>query len=167
MGTSEDASVLPEEVFLLLPEIPETPQDALKRLRFGRENPVEVEPVLGPSVIDRGEGEDGLRLEKVVEAALFDTGMLADVIDRGAPIAPRPDQFHHGLEKPFSGVTDSSHATNLPKVDERSTILFQAPLFLPETIRAAAGGFVFDRGNQLARHEPCVSFPLPGSPLHF
>ena len=115
-----------EKVLLLETELVETTEDAAERRRFRRKHGLKMEPVLGPAMIDCREGQGRFRFEKVVETPLFHPGMLTDVIDRGAPVAPRPDQFHHGLEKPFFRIADAPHGWTLSKLDERSTIFLPA-----------------------------------------
>src|SRR5690606_25005493 len=97
-------------------------QDPVERGDFGGEKTVELVAALGPAVVDGGEGKGGFGLEKVVEASLLHASPLANVIDRGAPVAPRPDQLRHGFEESFLRVADSSHGRTLVQLDERSTI---------------------------------------------
>jgi hypothetical protein len=56
-GTSEDTAMFGEKVLLLLTELVETTEDAPERRRFRRKHGLKMEPVLGPAMIDRREGE--------------------------------------------------------------------------------------------------------------
>ena len=75
----------------------------------GGEDLIQLLAVLGPAVIDRGEGQLSFGLKEVVKAALLHPCPVANMIHRGAAIAARPDQFDHGVNQAIFGGGGSSH----------------------------------------------------------
>src|SRR5438093_9596458 len=78
--------------------------------RDGRgENRIDIRTPLLPIRIDSGYREVGLGVEEVIEASLFYTSFLADLVDRGAAIRADPDQLQHSLHQSLFSITDASH----------------------------------------------------------
>jgi lactam utilization protein B len=60
--------------------------------------------VVGPELLERGDRQLGLGLEEIVEAALFDVGALADVVDGHGAVALLPHEVEGGLLQPLVRV---------------------------------------------------------------
>ena len=77
---AQHAAVLFKEFLLLLAEIAKAVHDTLHWRHHGGKDLVQVLAVLGPAVVNRGQGQFSFGLKEVVKAALLHPCPVADMI---------------------------------------------------------------------------------------
>ena len=74
---------------------------------------IEVRPIFLPFRLEGGLGEGGFVVEEIVEAAFFDAGLVADLVDRGAVVGAGPEQLGDGIHQSFFGITGAAHVRTI------------------------------------------------------
>jgi len=77
-----------------------------QRWNLRRENPIQNQPALFPVIFVGRHGELRLGAKEVIEASLFDPGLLTNLVNSDRAITLPPDKFMGCLQEAQLGITN-------------------------------------------------------------